>query len=146
MNTLLRITLLLAALAPSLARAGSAPGLAAGDGPPGVMRVGMGGPFHGGMPFGDDPGLMVPMLLQGVGLTDDQKKQIRDILKADHASLFALFEQLRTANQALADKLVSTGPVTEQALQPLVDQVMKVRGGVVNNGIKMVTQVHGLLS
>ena len=94
MNTLLRITLLLAALAPSLARAGSAPGLPAGDGPPGVMRVGMGGPFHGGMPFGDDPGLMVPMLLQGVGLTDDQKKQIRDILKADHASLFSLFEQL----------------------------------------------------
>jgi hypothetical protein len=86
------------------------------------------------------------MLLQGVGLTDDQKKQIRDILKADHAALFALFEQLRTANQALADKLVSTGPVTQQDLQPLVDQVMKVRGDIVNHGLKVVLQVRGLLT
>jgi hypothetical protein len=43
MTTLVRIVLLLAVLAPSLARAGS-------DGPPpGIMRVGMGGPFHGPM-------------------------------------------------------------------------------------------------
>jgi periplasmic protein CpxP/Spy len=112
----------------------------------GVFKVGMGGPFHGPMPFGDDPGLMLPMLLQGVGLTDDQKKQVRDILKADHATLSALFEQLRTANQALADKLVSTGPLTEQDLQPLVDQVMKVRGDIVSNGLKVVLQVRGLLT
>ena len=104
MTTLVRIVLLLAVLAPSLARAGS-------DGPPpGIMRVGMGGPFHGPMPFGDDPGLMLPMLLQGVGLTDDQKKEVRDILKADRTTLFGLFDQLRTANQALADKLVSDRP------------------------------------
>ena len=83
MTTLVRIVLLLAVLAPSLARAGS-------DGPPpGIMRVGMGGPFHGPMPFGDDPGLMLPMLLQGVGLTDDQKKEVRDILKADRGLLTA---------------------------------------------------------
>lgn len=140
------IALLLAVLAPALAQAGGDRAFAPGDGPPGVMRVGMGGPFHGPMPFGDDPGLMLPMLLQGVGLTDDQKKQVRDLLKADHATLFALFDQLRTANQALADKLVSTGPVTEQDLQPLVDQVMKVRGDIVSHGLKVVLQVRGLLT
>jgi hypothetical protein len=140
MTRLVRIVLLLAVLAPSLARAGS-------DGPPPeIMRVGMGGPFHGPMPFGDDPGLMLPMLLQGVGLNDDQKKQVRDILKADRATLFGLFEQLRTANQALADKLVSTGPVTEEDLQPLVAQVMKVRGDIVSHGLKVVLQVRGLLT
>ena len=140
MTTLLRIALVLAVLAPSLARAGS-------DGqPPGIMRVGMGGPFHGPMPFGDDPGLMLPMLLQGVGLTDDQKKQVREILKTDRASLFGLFDQLRTANQALADKLVSAGPVTEDDLQPLVAQVMKVRGDIVSHGLKVVLQVRGLLT
>jgi Spy/CpxP family protein refolding chaperone len=140
MTTLLRIALLLAVLAPSFARAGS------NGPPPGLMRVGMGGQFHGPMPFGDDPGLMLPMLLQGVGLTDDQKKQVRDILKADRSSLFGLFEQLRTANQALADKLVSTGSVTEDDLQPLVAQVMKVRGDIVNHGLKVVLQVRGLLT
>jgi protein CpxP len=146
-TTLLRTALLLAALAPQLARAGSGPDLDAGGGPPiGVFKVGMGGAFHGPMPFGDDPGLMLPMLLQGVGLTDDQKKQVGNILKANHATLAALFEQLRTANQALADKLVSTGPVTEQDLQPLIDQVMKVRGDIVSNGLKVVLQVRGLLT
>jgi Spy/CpxP family protein refolding chaperone len=147
MTTLVRIAALLVALAPSLARAGSDPAFAPDGGPPpGVMRVGMGSHFHGPMPFGDDPGLMLPMLLQGVGLTDDQKKQVRDIMKADHATLFGLFEQLRTANQALADKLVSAGPLTQQDLQPLVDQVMKVRGDIVNHGLKVVLQVRGLLT
>jgi polyhydroxyalkanoate synthesis regulator phasin len=67
-------------------------------------------------------------------------------MKADHATLFGLFEQLRTANQALADKLVSAGPLTQQDLQPLVDQVMKVRGDIVNHGLKVVLQVRGLLT
>ena len=146
-RNVLRIAVLLAALAPGLGRAGSDVLAAPDGGPPaGIRRVTMGGPFHGPMPFGDDPGLMLPMLLQGVGLNDDQKKQVRDLLKADHATLYALFEQLRTANQALADKLVSTGPVTDQDLQPLVDQVMSVRRDIVNHGLKVVLQVRALLS
>src|SRR5262249_28344869 len=98
-RNVLRIAVLLAALAPGLGRAGSDLLAAPDGGPPaGIRRVTMGGPFHGPMPFGDDPGLMLPMLLQGVGLSDDQKKQVRDLLKADHATLYALFEQLRAAN------------------------------------------------
>jgi len=136
-----RIALLLVGLAPSLALAqpGGPPP------PPGIMRVGMGGP-HGLMPFGDDPGMMLPALLQGVGLTDDQQKQVREILKTNHQTLFSLFDRLRTANQALADRLVAADNVTEQDLQPLVDQVMTARGDIVRQGLKVVLQVRQVLT
>src|SRR5262249_54876341 len=110
----LGLSLLAATLAPVAAQAG--PDM--GGGPP-FMHGGMHGPFHDQMLVGDDPGLMLPALLQGVGLSDDQKKQIQEILKTNRTALFALFGQLRTANQALADKLISTGPLTKADLQPL---------------------------
>lgn len=135
---LLCLAVVVATLTPALVRAD--------PGPPGFMRVGMRPPPFGGPPFGDDPAMMLPALLQGVGLSDDQQKQVRDILKANHQALFANFEQLRTANHALADKLVSTDPVTEQDLQPLVDQVMRGRQDIVTQGLKVVLQVRALLS
>jgi Spy/CpxP family protein refolding chaperone len=141
----LPLALALASLTPALARADPAfaPGV---PGPPGLMRVVMGPPPFGGPPFGDDPAMMLPALLQGVGLSDDQKKQVRELLKANHQTLFTNFEQLRTANQALADKLVSADPVTEQDLQPLVDQVMRARQDIMTQGLKVVLQVRTLLT
>jgi Spy/CpxP family protein refolding chaperone len=141
----LRIVLLLVGLAPALALAQpDLPPPPPGAGP-GVLHMRMGGP-DGPMPFGDDPGMMLPALLQGVKLTDDQRKQVREILKTNHKTFFSLFDQLRTANQALADRLVSPGSVTEQDLQPLVDQVMTVRRDIVSQGLKVVLQVRQVLT
>jgi Spy/CpxP family protein refolding chaperone len=146
MKRLLRLALVLASLAPMIVRADPTT-LPAPPGPPGLfMHVEMGPPPFGGPPFGDDPAMMLPVLLQGVGLSDDQKKQVREILKVNHQTLFTNFEQLRTANQALADKLVATGPVSEGDLQPLVDQVMRVRQGIMTQGLKVVLQVRALLT
>ena len=138
----LGLSLLAATLAPVAAQAGHD----MGGGPPMFMHGGMHGPFHDQMLVGDDPGLMLPALLQGVGLSDDQKKQIEEILKTNRTALFTLFGQLRTANQALADKLISTGPLTKADLQPLMDQVMKVRGDIMSHGLDVALQVRGLLS
>ena len=123
-----------------------APDAIVAESPRSAEMLAMRPPPFGGPPFGDDPAMMLPALLQGVGLSDDQQKQVRDILKANHQALFANFEQLRAANHALADKLVSTDPVTEQDLQPLVDQVMHARQDIVNQGLKVVLQVRALLS
>jgi hypothetical protein len=139
---ILGLGLLVASLAPVAAQAG--PDM--GGGPPPFMHGGMHGPFHDQMLIGDDPGLMLPALLQGVGLNDDQKKQVQEILKTNRATLFSLFGQLRTANQALADKLISTGPLTKQDLQPLLDQVVKVRGDIMSHGLDVALQVRGLLN
>ena len=139
---ILGLGLLVASLAPVAAQAG--PDM--GGGPPPFMHGGMHGPFHDQMLIGDDPGLMLPALLQGVGLNDDQKKQVQEILKTNRATLFSLFGQLRTANQALADKLISTGPLTKQDLQPLLDQVVKVRGEIMSHGLDVALQVRGLLN
>jgi hypothetical protein len=137
------LTLLAASLAPVAAQAGPDMG---GGPPPMFMHGGMHGPFHDQMLVGDDPGLMLPALLQGVGLNDDQKKQVQEILKTNRTALFGLFGQLRTANQALADKLISTGPLTKADLQPLMDQVIKVRGDIMSHGLDVALQVRGLLS
>ena len=136
----LGLGLLIASLAPVAAWAN--PDMGGG----GFMHGGMHGPFRDPMLVGDDPGLALPALLQGVGLTDDQKKQVQDILKTNRATLFPLFGQLRAANQALADKLISTGPLTKNDLQPLMDQVMKVRGDIMSHGLDVALQVRGLLT
>ena len=137
---LLGLGLLIASLVPVAAWAN--PDMGGG----GFMHGGMHGPFRDPMLVGDEPGLALPALLQGVGLTDDQKTQIQNILKTNRATLFPLFGQLRTANQALADKLISTGTVTKSDLQPLMDQVMKVRGEIMSHGLDVALQVRGLLS
>jgi Spy/CpxP family protein refolding chaperone len=140
MKHVLGLGLLIASLAPVAAWAN--PDMGGG----GFMHGGMHGPFRDPMLVGDDPGLALPALLQGVGLTEDQKKQVQDILKTNRATLFPLFGQLRAANQALADKLISTGPLTKNDLQPLMDQVMKVRGEIMSHGLDVALQVRGLLS
>lgn len=112
--------------------------------PPGMMRHGE--PPLGPMPFGDDPALMLPALLQGVGLTDEQRAQVRDVLQANREGLFTRFEQLRSANQALADALVSTDPVSEETLQPLLDRVVRLRGEIMRQGLRVVLQVRALLT
>jgi len=122
----LGLGLLIASLAPVAAWAN--PDMGGG----GFMHGGMHGPFRDPMLVGDDPGLALPALLQGVGLTDDQKKQVQDILKTNRATL--------------ADKLISTGPLTKNDLQPLVDQVMKVRGDIMSHGLDVALQVRGLLT
>src|SRR5690242_653858 len=102
-------------IACTLALATASGALAFGHG----MRGG-GGCGHGGFLGG-------PRTLHALGLSADQKSQVQDIMAAHRPTLMQLAASERAAKQALADKLLGSGSVTQQDLDPAVQQEVQAR-------------------
>jgi Spy/CpxP family protein refolding chaperone len=75
--------------------------------------------------WGHGPGALG--FLHGVALSDEQKTQVKSIEQASWASLKPLMEKLRTAHEAQINKLLGTGTVTAETLQPDVAQEEALR-------------------
>lgn len=103
------------------------------------------GPMHGGG-LGPDPGMMLPMLIRKVGLSDTQRQQVRAILNAHRPRFQTLFPQLRDAQQALEARLVSTDPVKADDLAPQVQRVTDMRREIMQEGIAVAIEVRGVLT
>src|SRR5262245_41150701 len=76
----------------------------------GHPRVGM-GPMGGGRMMGDAPGMLLPLVLKGVDLTDAQERQVHEIMKAHRMTFRTLFSELQVAHADMADKLFASGEV-----------------------------------
>ncbi|MCW5892742.1 MAG: periplasmic heavy metal sensor [bacterium] len=110
------------------------------------MRVkGFGGPFGDHMLLDGDPGMMLPAMLQGVGLTAEQQAQVRAILQRHHETLSELFAKLRTANQAVADTLIVPDTTPEAATQKL-DDAIAVRAQLMREGLAIALEVRAILT
>jgi len=105
---------------------------------------GGGGPMDGAM--GADGGMMLPMLLHKLDLTDAQRQQVRGILAAHRAAFQSLFPQLRDAQQALEAKLLGTTPVQLADLAPQIQKVADLRKKVMEEGVAVALQVRGVLT
>lgn len=123
----------------------------------GVFTVGVrtGGAVMATAPFpppfemprmGDGPARVLPLLVMGSGLSEEQHAQVRQILEGQRATLDPLFEKLATLNGQLADKLLSPGEVAEGELAALVKQIGEAREGLIQNGVKVALQVRGVLT
>ena len=110
--------------------------------PPMMMMKGMG---HHPM-FGDGPGMMLPLVLRHADLTADQQTEVHKIMEADHQNLQALFKQLQTANDQLADKLFATGPVQAADLTPQVQQITQLRQQLMEQGLKTALAIRAVLT
>ena len=80
-------------------------------------------------------------LLRAVGVTEDQKAQIKAIIAAHRPTLRNLYSQLRAANQTLGDALLSTSDTTSA-----VQQINQLRGQLLVETVKMRQEVLGVLS
>ncbi len=107
----------------------------------GHMGDGMGGP---GM--GPDPGMLFPMILGKLDLSDDQRAQVRTILEAHRPTMQALFPPLRAAHEKLAAKLFQTDALAASDLTPYVDAVNKAKSQVQQEGIKIALEIRGVLT
>jgi Spy/CpxP family protein refolding chaperone len=86
-------------------------------------------------------GTPLPVLLKAVGVTDDQKAQIKAIVAAHRPTLRNLRGQLRAANQTLSDALLTTGEPT-----PTVQQITQIRGQLLVETVKMRQEMLGVLT
>ena len=97
--------------------------------------------WHGRAPGG----LLLPLIIKGVGLTDAQQTQVKGILAAHRPTFQALFRQMHEAREALVDALLTPGDV-QAALPPLVQQVTQIQGQILQEGLKTMLEVQGLLT
>jgi Spy/CpxP family protein refolding chaperone len=119
--------------------------IAIGSGARAFAHGGMGG-LHGHDGFGGPGGAMYGRLLQALDLTADQKQKIHDIMKAHHEKFASLGAAARSAHEALADKLFSTGPLTASDLDGVVQQATRARSDLMHEGLAVAVEVRGVLT
>jgi Spy/CpxP family protein refolding chaperone len=105
---------------------------------------GGGGPLGGGI--GPDAGMMLPLLLRKLDLTDAQHQQVHTILNTHRAALQTLFPRLRDAQQALEAKLLSADPVQVADLAPQIQQVADLRKQIMEQGVAIALEVRSVLT
>jgi Spy/CpxP family protein refolding chaperone len=97
-------------------------------------------------PGGDGPGSLLPLMIKGVGLTEEQSAQVKNILAARRKTLRALFKQLRTANEELAAQLFVPEEVDENEIQPIVQKISRLREQLLQEGLRTVLAVRQVLT
>jgi Spy/CpxP family protein refolding chaperone len=106
-------------------------------------EMGMMGP---GRMLGDAPGMMLPLVLKGIDLTDEQEKQVREIMAAHRATFRTLFSELQGAHKDVADKLFAPGEVQAEDLTTQMQRVAHLREQLMQEGLKVALEVRGLLT
>lgn len=112
----------------------------------GGPRHGMGSMGPGHMMMGDGPGMMLPMVLKGIDLTEAQEKQVRTIMQTHRATLRTLFGELKTAQEEVADTLFAPGEVRAEDLTNQLQRVSQLREQLMREGLKVALEVRGILT
>jgi Spy/CpxP family protein refolding chaperone len=99
-----------------------------------------------GIAIGDGPGMMLPFLLKGVDLTAEQKTQVREIMSAQRKTLRTQFEQLRTAHEEMANKLLTPGEVKEEDFTPQIQRITQLREQLMREGLHVMLAVRKVLT
>jgi Spy/CpxP family protein refolding chaperone len=105
--------------------------------------MGMLGP---GRLMADTPGMMLPLLLKGVDLTEAQEKQVHEIMAAHRATFRTLFSELQTAHKDMADRLFTAGDVRAEDLTAQMQRVAQLREQLMQEGLKVALEVRGVLT
>ena len=108
-------------------------------GPPPMMMRGMPG-------GGDAPGMVIPLMLHGAHLTPEQHDKVKALMSADRDQLRKLFDQLKSANDTLASRLVGPTAVDAAALKPDVERVAQARQALMEHGLTIALGLRAILT
>lgn len=91
-------------------------------------------------------GMFLPLLVSGVGLTEAQKAQVRQIIVSHRPKFEALRGQLRAAHEQLTAKLYAPDPVKAEDLTPLTQQIAKLREPLAQESLQVALEVRKVLT
>jgi Spy/CpxP family protein refolding chaperone len=111
----------------------------------GHPRYGM-GPMGPGRMTGDAPGMLLPLVLKGLDLSDEQEKRIHAIMQAHRATFRTLFGELQAAQEEMADKLFAPGDVRAEDLTGQIQRLAQLREQLMQEGLKVALEVRGVLT
>jgi len=98
------------------------------------------GPAQGGFH------MMLPPLMKGVGLTEAQQTQVKEIVAAHQPQFEKLQSQLRATHEQLAEKLFAPGPVKREDLAPLRQQLGHLRDQLTQEAFQVALDIRGVLT
>jgi Spy/CpxP family protein refolding chaperone len=85
-------------------------------------------------------------VLHALDLSADQKQGVRDIMGQHRPTLAQLRANEKTARQAIADKLLGAGSVTQQDLDPLLQQESQARTALMRERFATALEVRKVLT
>lgn len=75
----------------------------------------------------DGPGTLVLLLLKGIGLSSEQKQQVRAIFIAHHECFEMSFRELQEAQAALSKTLFAAEDISTNDVAPHAQRVTQLR-------------------
>jgi Spy/CpxP family protein refolding chaperone len=129
----LRPAALAALLLGSLILAGALPGAA-------QMR------HERGTGWSREGSMALPLLIRAANLTPEQDARVRAILANHRAVTRNTVEQLRRAQDDLADRLLAAGPVGATDLEPLLKQIGGLREQLLQDSAQIALEVRSVLT
>lgn len=112
---------------------------------PAVAKKG-GGFGWQGMGHGSGISMSLPLLVKGVGLTEAQQAQVKQIVEAHQAQFRALEAQLRSAREQLGEKLYAPGPLKADDVAPLMQQIGQLRGQLTQEALQVALEIRAVLT
>lgn len=92
------------------------------------------------------PGTMLRLLLKGIGLTAEQKVQVKDIVIAHRDRLESLFEDLQVANAELTNTLLDPDDIEVADVAPVAERVSHIREQLLHEGLTVVVEIRQVLT
>ena len=109
------------------------------------------GPFGGGRFFGGGggggghgggPGMPLRLVLKQ--MSPAQRQQVRQIFVTERGTMRDTLKQLHDAHQALADKMLGPGPLTQADIDPYVQKIATLHQQLLQNGTAVMLKVRAV--
>jgi len=98
--------------------------------------------------MGDGPGILSPFLLKKLNLNADQQASVQKIMDAHKPTFQMLFQNLRTAHEALSGPFFTAAPGQLQVTD-LTDQtknISQARQDLMNEGLRVAVEIRNVLT
>jgi len=94
----------------------------------------------------NNPGTVLLLLLKGIGLTAEQKLQMKEILVTYRGKPESLFQELQAANTALTNILLAPDAIGDADVAPSAKRVSQIREQLLREGLTVVLEVRRVLT
>ena len=89
---------------------------------------------------------LLPLMLRSANLTPDQDAKVKELVAARRASARSLMQQLRQAEDDLAEKLLAPGSVHLVDVQPQLQQIGHLREQMLRDSTQAALDIRALLT
>jgi Spy/CpxP family protein refolding chaperone len=94
----------------------------------------------------DGPGMLLPLVLKGIDLTEAQEQRVHKIMTAHRATFRRLFADMQAAHKELADKLFAPGTVGIEDFTVLRQRLAEQREQLMQEGLQVALEVREVLT